>query len=87
MSKAIQQRRSGWSLVLVFLAMAAAAALLAPAPSEAGLTKCGLEFIYYDSTFTNVVGYRAYSPDDCGCHLMQWGNTTGYHEIYDSTCF
>lgn len=79
--------RRAVALVLTFAAVAATAAFVAPQPSEAGgIGRCGLEFIYYDSTYTEVVGYRAYEPPECGCYLYSWGSITPYREIYDFYC-
>lgn len=78
--------RRAVALVLTFAAVAAASAFLAPPPTDAGQMRCGLEFIYYDSSFTEVVGYRAYEPEECGCTLYSWGSVTPWREIYDFFC-
>ncbi len=79
--------RRAVALVLTFAAVAAASAFVTPEPSEAGgIGRCGLEFIYYDSSFTEVVGYRAYEPEECGCTLYSWGSVTPWREIYDFFC-
>ena len=77
--------RRAVALVLTFAAVASGAAFLAPQESEAQ-GRCGLEFIYYNEDWSEVVGYRAYEPWECGCYLHSWGQMTGNKDIYDFYC-
>lgn len=88
MSKLVRSlvARRAVALVLTFAAVAATAAFLVPQSTDAQQGRCGLEFIYYNSDFTEVVGYRAYEPEECGCTLYSWGSVTPWKEIYDFFC-
>ncbi len=86
LSRSLFHRRSV-ALVLTFAAVAAAAAFLVPQTTDAQQGRCGLEFIYYsDASHTDVVGYRAYEPPECGCTLYSWGTISVHKEIFDFFC-
>ncbi|HSS78513.1 MAG TPA: hypothetical protein VLV54_17440 [Thermoanaerobaculia bacterium] len=59
---------------------------LAPAPSQAATTRCGTEIYYWDSTFTDNVGLRAWLAIECGCGAYGWGVITPYRTFDNAVC-
>jgi len=66
-------------LVLVVL-------FVAVAPNTAEAARCGTEIYYWDYTFTDNVGLRAWLPENCGCIYYHWGIITPYQTFLDSVC-
>ena len=71
-------------VVKLLLVMAVLFVAFAPTPAEAD--RCGTEIYYWDSTFTDNVGLRAWLPIDCGCTFYGWGSITLYRTFEDSVC-
>ncbi|HEV2855193.1 MAG TPA: hypothetical protein VHC97_20535 [Thermoanaerobaculia bacterium] len=60
--------------------------LLAPTQAQGQTTRCGTEIHYWDSTFTDNIGMRAWLPSSCGCTFYGWGSTSSYRTFENSVC-